>query len=30
MTKYFYSSDFANFGYSKDFNQTLETKWERC
>jgi hypothetical protein len=26
MTKYFYSSDFANFGYSKDFNQTLETK----
>ena len=26
MTKYFYSSDFANFGYSEDFNQTLETK----
>jgi hypothetical protein len=26
MTKDFYSSDFANFGYSKDFNQTLETK----
>jgi hypothetical protein len=26
MTKHFYSSDFANFGYSKDFNQTLETK----
>lgn len=26
MTENFYSSDFANFGYSKDFNQTLETK----
>jgi len=26
MTKYFYSSDFTNFGYSKDFNQTLEIK----
>jgi len=26
MTKHFYSSDFANFEYSKDFNQTLETK----
>jgi hypothetical protein len=26
MTQNFYSSDFANFGYSKDFNETLETK----
>ena len=26
MTENFYSSDCANFGYSKDFNQTLETK----
>jgi hypothetical protein len=26
MTQNLYSSDFANFGYSKDFNQTLETK----
>jgi hypothetical protein len=26
MVQDFYSSDFINFGYSKDFNQTLETK----
>jgi hypothetical protein len=26
MVQDFYSSDFTNFGYSKDFNQTLETK----
>lgn len=26
MVKDFYSSDFINFAYSKDFNQTLETK----
>lgn len=29
MVQDFYSSDFINFAYSKDFNQTLETKWER-
>lgn len=29
MVQDFYSSDFINFGYSKDFNQTLEAKWER-
>lgn len=26
MTQDFYGSDFINFGYSKDFNKTLETK----
>jgi hypothetical protein len=26
MVQDFYSSDFINFGYSKDFNQTLETR----
>jgi len=26
MVQDFYNSDFTNFGYSKDFNQTLETK----
>lgn len=26
MVQYFYNSDFVNFGYSQDFNQTLETK----
>lgn len=26
MVQDFYSSDFINFGYSKDFNETLETK----
>jgi hypothetical protein len=26
MVQDFYSSDFINFGYSKDFNQTLEAK----
>lgn len=26
MVQDFYSSDFINFGYSKDFNRTLETK----
>ena len=29
MVQDFYSSDFINFAYSKDFNETLETKWER-
>ena len=29
MVQNFYSSDFINFAYSKDFNETLETKWER-
>jgi hypothetical protein len=26
MVQHFYNSDFINFGYSKDFNKTLETK----
>ena len=26
MVQNFYSSDFINFAYSKDFNETLETK----
>lgn len=26
MTQYFYDSDFMNFGYSKDFSKTLESK----
>lgn len=26
MTQYFYDSDFVNFGYSKDFSKTLESK----